>query len=179
MNTKDYAKKNGKKTEWVRERCKEGMIPSAEKRNGRWDIPEDAELPPCTGREAALILENLLERNNGMDVCLIPARMAARGEETLSYLINWGFIERPKADGSMRLANRGIELLEASRRVNKASKKADKGCKTTTRTTLEFNSSASAKLGPVNANIGANYHRETVETRGGDEKPDGADKKAG
>lgn len=163
----------------MRERCKEGMIPSAEKRNGRWDIPEDAELPPCTGREAALILENLLERNNGMDVCLIPARMAARGEETLSYLINWGFIERPKADGSMRLANRGIELLEASRRVNKASKKSDKGGKKTTKTSFDIGGSVGANAGIINGNIGANYHRETVETRGGDEKPDGADKKAG
>lgn len=179
MNTKEFAKKNGKKTEWVRERCKEGLIPSAKKRNGRWDISEDAELPPCTGREAALILENLIERNKGIDVCLIPARMAKKGEETLRYLINWGFIERPTEDGSMRLADRGIDLLEASRRANKASKKSDNGGKKTTKTSFDIGGSVGANAGIINGNIGVSYHRETEETRCGDEKPDGADKKAG
>lgn len=143
MNTREFAKKNEKKTDWVRSRCKEGLIPTAEKKSGRWDIPEDAELPPYTGREAALILENIIERNKGIEVCLVPAKMGERGEAALGYLMNNGFISNPDDGGAITVAKRGIKLIklfDAKKAVKKPPKRKKPTSMRTFRWTLTFRS---------------------------------------
>ncbi|MBR5947355.1 MAG: hypothetical protein IKZ82_01740 [Clostridia bacterium] len=179
MNTKEFAKKHGVKTDWVRERCKEGLIPSAEKKNGRWDIPENAELPPCTGREAALILENIIERAKGIEVRLVPARMAERGEAALEYLMNWGFIAKSGEDGALRAAKRGLELLErlggsvGARRGGKERSKKKK-------TAFSAGASVDVNLAVISAHGEVNYRSETEEVPTSEKPvPDEYDKKAG
>lgn len=170
MNTKEFAKKNGKKTEWVRERCKEGLMLSAKKKaNGRWEIPEDAELPPCTGREAALILENIIERSSGSEVCIIPARMAKRGEAALDYLMNWGFIAVSPENGGASVTRRGSELLESMRGAKSSGSQKRKA---------DFNTDVSVdvELPILKLHGGLNYRTETEEVP---ESEDTSDKRAG
>jgi|GEM_PF-4953470 len=169
MNTREFAKKNGKKTEWVRERCKEGLMPSAKKRNGRWDIPEDAEFPPCTGREAALILENIIERNSGSEVCIIPARMAKKGEAALDYLMNWGFIAAFSESGAVSVTKRGSELLASMR----GAKSSGSG-----KTKADFSTDVSVdvELPILKLHGELNYRSEAEEAP---ESEDASDKRAG
>lgn len=175
MNTREFAKKNEKKTDWVRSRCKEGLIPTAEKKSGRWDIPEDAELPPCTGREAALILENIIERNKGIEVCLVPARMGERGEAALGYLMNNGFISNPDDDGAITVAKRGSDFLKELRGAKKTKKTKNTVVKKK-KTTFEISGSLGSTQGIVPAHLGLNYRAETEE---GAESEEASDKRAG
>lgn len=111
MNTREFARKHGKTTDWIRERCKERLIPLSGKRaNGRWDIPEEAELPPCTGRFAAYLIENIAERENGRDVPLYNDSTEARAKVSIEYLLRWNFIAE-SGDGGYVLLDRGRQLM--------------------------------------------------------------------
>ena len=164
MNARDFAKKNGKRAEWVRERCKEGMLPTAVKRkNGRWEIPEDAELPPCTGREAAMLIENILERAEGKSVRLVPARMARRGEAALEYLMNWGFIAKEAASGEPVVLERGLAL--AMRFKPEAAGDADGAVQKHSSLGLKAKIELKLPIGSALAEV--DYSRERTEGAGG------------
>ena len=62
MNTKEAAKKWKCSEKTVREYCKNGMIPLAEKTGQKWDIPDEMEkLPPVTLNRAVFLLQCLEE----------------------------------------------------------------------------------------------------------------------
>ena len=171
MNARDFAKMNGKRAEWVRERCKEGMMPTAiKRRNGRWEIPEDAELPPCTGREATMLIENIIECTEGKSVCIVPARMARRGEAALEYLMNWGFIAKDTASGELLVLERGLAL--AMRFKPDAVWNADGTAQTHSSLGLKAKIEVKLPIGSALAEV--DYSRERAEGAGGQE-----DKKVG
>lgn len=161
MNTREFAKKNGKRAESVRERCKEGMLPTAVKRkNGRWDIPEDAEMPPCTGREAAMLIENILENAGGREVRLVPARMMRRGEAALRYLSNWGFISESGEGRAPVVLERGLELAA---RFGGAVSSANGSKTAEKRTSLGIKAKLELKLPIGSALAEVDYSRERAE----------------
>ncbi len=176
MNTKEFARKHGKKAEWVRERCNEGMMPFAEKKGGRWDIPDDAELPPCTGREAALIMENVLECAGGKAVRLIPSRMEARGEAILRYLEGMGFISRPDENGAIEVTGRGMALIG---RLNSGAggRSGEKGRQNEVKSSFGVRLKVSGNLHIAGAEAEVHYERESAprdEPAGGARLPEPA-----
>ena len=68
MNTKEAARKWKCSEKTVRDYCKNGMIPLAEKTGRKWDIPDEMEkLPPVTLNRAVFLLQ-CLEENELPDV---------------------------------------------------------------------------------------------------------------
>ena len=120
ISTRAMAEKWACKPEWIRERCLEGMIPLAEKRNNKkWYIPEEAEKPPCTGTKATVILENLLEANKGNRVILFPPSLENTGPSIIQFLSKYGFISEtiPGQDPcNVVVLERGIRLISTIRK---------------------------------------------------------------
>jgi hypothetical protein len=139
-STTETAHKWGCNAKWVRARCFEGMIPLAEKPKHFWTIPEEAEMPPCTGTEATIILENLIEKLNGKEVVVFPSTMKGKEPKILSYLSNWGFITLSEPnDGSneVYVLSRGLQLVSKIRK------------KEVEEITKSFRITAGASVGPV------------------------------
>ncbi len=125
MKTKQIAKKWDCSERWVRDRCREGMVPSASKVGNKWEIPSEAEKPPCAAGFATMILENMIEISNGNKVNLVSPRMRRLGEEVLEYLSSEGFISIIENEGAIenRISNskvlkRGIDLITKTRNVS-------------------------------------------------------------
>ena len=58
MNTKEASKKWGCSESTVREYCKNGLIPLAEKKGFNWDIPDEMQsLPPVTLNKAVFLMK--------------------------------------------------------------------------------------------------------------------------
>ena len=116
MNTKEFAKRNGISARTVAQRCRDGMIPLAEQNAGtkRWNIPEEAEMPPCTGRFAAFILENISEREKGNSPQLFPPSVAPKAVSVLRYLLRWGYISG-REGGGYAVCARGQRLMQKHR----------------------------------------------------------------
>ena len=155
MNTKDTATRWNCSPKWVRERCNEGLIPLAHKRV-RWDIPKQAEKPPCTGIVAALIIENLLEIEQGHDIIIIPPRIK-NGKEIVEYLSAWGFLSEIPPEGlnnrtlhSIRTLERGKELITKVRKKNNAEK--------TVKTTVE----GGVEIGIAHAKVNHTVEEKSV-----------------
>lgn len=116
------------------------MIPLAEKNGKAWEISQEAEEPPCTGNEAVVIIENIIELNSGKEVVLFSNTMKDRGPIILAYLINWGFVSKEndgKNQNSISVLNKGAQLV-----ANIRNKPVEED-KITTKV------SASVKVGPV------------------------------
>jgi len=95
------------------------MIPLAEKQGRIWDIPQEAEMPPCTGTVAALIMENLLEISSGKKVTPFPATMKASEINILRYLSQWGFISDINVSRENEypyVLERGVNLIATMRK---------------------------------------------------------------
>lgn len=116
MTTKTAAKKWNCTALWVRERCKEGMIPLAEK-NVIWNIPDNADKPPCTRHRAVVLMKLLQEKNAGNDVELFPGNDMDTNIAIYKYLSNNGFITKfkgkniEKAIKSATVLNYGVALI--------------------------------------------------------------------
>ena len=126
MTTSIAAGKWNTNDRWVRSRCLEGFIPLAERTGKGWEIPEEADKPPCTGLAATIIMENMLEIAEGHDVQLFPKKYQAISEDILDYLIDWGFIEKlDLQDGTIIIAvvKRGLDLIAAVRKTPEIEKK--------------------------------------------------------
>ena len=117
MNAEQAAKNWGCKSSWVRDRCKEGIIPLAEKKGLCWDIPEDAEKPACTRFVAVQIMNRLINNENGRNVELYPGKDKIRGKQILLYLSKCGFITRIKEDKfekaikNIKVTSEGLKLI--------------------------------------------------------------------
>ena len=119
INASKMASRWGKSARWVQARCREGLIPFAEKPGRTWEISEEAELPPCTGIEAVVILENIIELSSGKNVDPFSSSMQERGPVIITYLCNWGFISKDgKSDDykSFSVLNRGAQLIAEIRK---------------------------------------------------------------
>ena len=108
---------------WVSSRCREGMIPSASLIARRWDIPEDAEEPPCAIGRAATILENILELQAGNEVFVYSPATKEASTKIIGYLSREGFISAIKSTENIdeelsriRVLNRGVNLIARARK---------------------------------------------------------------
>jgi len=121
MNIKTAAGKWDEKMEWIEKRCVEGMIPFAEhidkNKKSSWDIPSNAEKPPCTAHQAVVILENLLESASGKYVNIYPPSMKEEGKAIIQYLSNWGFITTIDSSKDFDEAIKGASVLERGVRL--------------------------------------------------------------
>ena len=127
MNTKETAKRWSCNRDWVGKQCREGMIPLAEKKKLGWDIPEEAEMPPCTRRYAVSLLQQIEELQNGISVSVFREKEYEKQINTYRYLSDWGFIsEVSEADFSnrkqveekirrSRITERGRNLIEVDK----------------------------------------------------------------
>ena len=125
MNTKEISKKWHCKQRWVSDRCNEGMVPSATKIGKKWEIPEDAEKPPCAAGMATTLLENIIEIIKGNDAYVISPGMIQLGQEVIDYLSKEGFISVLESEGSINerikkavVLQRGINLISKTRKVS-------------------------------------------------------------
>ncbi len=131
MTTLTAAKQWNCSVSWVRHRCKEGMIPLAEK-NGIWDIPDTADKPPCTRHRAVVLMKLLQEKSEGNDVELFPGNDMDTFISIYMYLSGNGFITRLKGKkvekeiGNAKVLNAGIALItsESEDRKERSSKKS-------------------------------------------------------
>lgn len=125
MNTKQTADKWNCKPRWVSDRCNENMIPSATKIRGKWDIPEDAEKPPCAVGKAVSILENLQEIISGNKVYLFSPSSRENSEKVIRYLSREGFVSQIKDTDEIdavvqqiTITKRGVELIAHAKKVS-------------------------------------------------------------
>ena len=148
MTTSEIARKWERKTQWVRERCKEGMIPLAEKKGGHWDVPEEADEPPCTRNYAVVLLNGIVASTKGALVNFFPGKGYEKELQVYRYLSEWGFISKIPSFDKERITellkdatitDRGLGLI---RDDNNAKKKFDKKTDTI---------DIGVKMGPVKA----------------------------
>lgn len=118
MNTKEAAKKWGCAESTVRDYCKSGIIPLAEKVGGKWSIPDEMQmLPPVTANRAVYLMrciqdDVLPETDKYWD--------AEKMTEALVYLSDMRFIIDFEGHSSLeeaakksRVSNIGNALIEA------------------------------------------------------------------
>ena len=145
MTTSSAAKLWDCTASWVRERCREGMIPLAEK-SLRWEIPAEATKPPCTRKYAVELLKRI-RSNERMPTKLLPDDSSHKREAAYHYLVEWGFLSIP--DHSMgtdiaeqlhhaKVTDLGMELIERDAKE----------------TTAKSNKSISINAGVVSATYG-------------------------
>ena len=148
MDTAYIAKEWGCKPRWVRDRCKEGMIPLAEKKGLRWDISEEADKPPCTRYYAVTLLETLLESSKGIIVNFFPRKNSEKAIQVYRYLSDWAFVSvissfdremLPELLKTVTITNRGLNLINMEKLF---SKKYDK---------KTINERITVDLGPLGA----------------------------
>ncbi len=121
MKVKEASKRWKKKVDWIRRRCREGII-YATKEHFRWVILDEAEVPPCTGNEACLILENINEREKGKEVILFPRGFKNNSEAIMDYLKQWGFIAMVSDDSDViaySVTERGWGIIHNNKRKGK------------------------------------------------------------
>lgn len=122
MDIKEIARKWHCSERWLVERCKEKMIPLAEKEHGRWTIPEDADKPPCTRNRAVLLLASVYQTQNGKEVNIFPGNKQVC-IESYKYLSNWGFISSVDYLNELELkqakiTEKGLELMRDEKEKN-------------------------------------------------------------
>lgn len=80
---------------WVRERCREDMIWDVKKTKGnQWEIPDDAEKPPCTFAGMCKYLHLIKDVSSGVDVNLFPGKDLHKNEMIYRYLSDYGYITK-------------------------------------------------------------------------------------
>ena len=120
MNTKEAAKKWGCSEKTVREYCNNGIIPIADKEDGKWCIPDEMqELPPVTLKKAIYLLTCL-----GDDVLPTVGRYWSEDKllDALVYLSDMRFIIGYEGHASLeeaakkcRVSKLGQELIESGK----------------------------------------------------------------
>jgi len=124
MTTAEISKEWGCEPRWVRDRCKEGMIPLAEKNGLQWNIPEEADKPPCTRHYAVTLLKTLLESEKGITVNFFPGKDTEKAIQAYRYLSEWAFIseissfDRKMLHELLKIATiteRGLDLINTER----------------------------------------------------------------
>lgn len=111
MNTKEAAKKWELSQRVVRDRCKSGLIPFAEKRGTRWDIPDDAIKPIITPHFAYELLQYIEVVTEGG----VPS-LPQNAEEAMTFLSNIGFCTQFQKDGKLLNAIRKVSITSLGRK---------------------------------------------------------------
>ena len=96
MTTKEVSKKWHISEKIIRDRCKKGLLPLAEKNNGKWNISENSDFPPCTPREALYCLKMVDEICQGNSINLFPFD-EKKVLGTFEYLSKWNYITKVDA----------------------------------------------------------------------------------
>ena len=128
MNVKEASERWNEKERNIRTWCRQGMIPGADKQGRRWEIPDTAEKPPCTGKMAASILENIVEIQQGKNVVVFPKPMRENSSQIIRYLEEYAFISKGEhSDGyqNISLTERGKHLITAVREKPKRNYSAE------------------------------------------------------
>ncbi len=124
MTVKEIAKEWECKENWVRDRCKEKMIPLAEKKRFVWDIPSDAEKPPCTRHYAVNLLNVIMESMKGVNINFFPGKNHEKIMDVYKYLSEWAYISKIDCSNKesielslkkVTITERGIELINLTK----------------------------------------------------------------
>lgn len=92
-NTKEMGRIWNLSADTVTRLCRTGMIPSAEKEKGRWNIPSDAPKPPCTANMAVKLLKNIEMIHEGAAVAFSLYRKRTEDlVDSYEYLKAIGFL---------------------------------------------------------------------------------------
>lgn len=91
MTVNKAAKKWDVSTSWVRDRCRYGLIPNAEKRL-LWEIDDSAEKPPCTNKFAVDLLKIISDLDSGKKANPFPGKDKDKCIATYNYLSKYSFI---------------------------------------------------------------------------------------
>jgi len=128
MRISEAAKKWKQTERWIRERCREHMIPLAEK-NRFWDIPDEATVPPCTRHYATEVMRRLNVFNSGINIKLFPSSKPEKLKRVMSYLEECAFIsvDNNAGDTYPMVTVLGNTLIKED---DDANKKYDKQTKT-------------------------------------------------
>ena len=120
MRISEIAKKWDHGERWIRERCREHMIPQAEKKRF-WDIPEEATEPPCTRHYASEVMRRLDTINNGTNIKFFPSTDPEKLRTIMSYLEEWAFISADNSDGTAypKVTDLGKRLMNEDAISNK------------------------------------------------------------
>ena len=121
MNTKEASKKWGCSESTVREYCKNGLIPLAEKKGFNWDIPDEMRsLPPVTLHKAVFLMK-CIEDN------VLPETSRYWNEEKMvdaleylsdmRFIVNYdGHISLEQAAKKSKVSKLGKELIKKADR---------------------------------------------------------------
>lgn len=109
MNTKEASKLWSMSPNTIADRCKEGMIPLAEKIRGRWEIPEGSIAPILTRHQACTYFSYLAAIQEG-------AEPKSVNKEGFQFLADAAFITK-LGDGEnylkdVRITKLGMDLLD-------------------------------------------------------------------
>lgn len=92
MTTKEAQEAWGLSQKCIRELCKYGFIPMAEK-EVFWSIPDDAEKPPVTVNSFVVLMESILEFNQGGNPNVYRKGLPKEKiKDALYYLSGFGFV---------------------------------------------------------------------------------------
>ena len=125
MNIKEASKKWGCSESTVREYCKRGLIPLAEKRGFNWDIPDEMQyLPPITVHKAVFLMK-CIEDN------VLPETSKYWNEEkmvdALEYLSDMRFIVNYDGHSSLEQAAKKSKVSKLGKElIKKADRKQGK-----------------------------------------------------
>lgn len=132
MDATQAAEKWGCSASTVREYCRSGLIPPAEKSIKfpfKWDIPDEWEKPPLTRVGLCELIEKIEQIKEGVKFESIKwGYSIEKIREGYAYLIGYGFISTFDLDkmeselDNVSLTKRGKELLE--RKVQESHQKA-------------------------------------------------------
>lgn len=128
-DTKEMSRKWNLSIETITALCRAGMIPSAEKEKGRWQIPLDAPKPPCTAHMAMKYLRNIEMIQEGAPVAFsLYRKSTAELVDSFEYLKAIGFlsdfrwkstagneIDFEESLGKVRLTTAAKEFIETMR----------------------------------------------------------------
>ena len=128
-DTKEMSRKWNLSAETITALCRAGMIPSAEKEKGRWQIPLDAPKPPCTAYMAMKYLRNIQMIQEGASVAFsLYRKSTAELVDSFEYLKAIGFlsdfhwestkdneIDFEKTLSKVRLTSAAKEFIETMR----------------------------------------------------------------
>lgn len=95
--TKEIAEKWGVKPRTVADYCASGMVPSADKTDGIWDIPLDTPKPYCTSYKAAQYLKHIKSIQEGAspNISLICSD-SNKNVDCIDFLGSIGFCSKVK-----------------------------------------------------------------------------------
>ncbi|MGI6670033.1 MAG: helix-turn-helix domain-containing protein [Christensenellales bacterium] len=127
MNTKQASSSWGCSAKTVREYCKSGIIPQADKKGRAWVIPDHCTKPPMTRHGLCFLIDTIYQMKGGADIHEYnwgyDSQMVIDGYK---YLINNAFITRFDVENLIdclvdsNLTDRGRVLLERENAESKS-----------------------------------------------------------